>query len=259
MKRLVALAAAPLTLGFAQAQQPLAFVACPIMRDTASVPCWLAQYQDETYFLVLQEDSSAAVYPPALGHQALIEGTPTGETRCGGKVLSNLRISIRPELDPSCNTIIPASEQHQIADNPRGPGPGNARPVPAAAVTPPRPPALTGSQIFEVFYDFDWQTAGRNTRVIQEAAAYAKANPDAQVNVIGYRAAVRLTGGRVLAEEENIGERRARELVKTLVTLGVDQGTIAERGEPDPEVGDYAIRRAIIAVILGGSEDHSEH
>jgi hypothetical protein len=30
------------------------FVACPIVRDTASVPCWLAEYEGELYFLTLQ-------------------------------------------------------------------------------------------------------------------------------------------------------------------------------------------------------------
>ena len=39
------------------------FVACPIVRDTASVPCWLAEYEGEMYFLTLQTDVSAPVTP----------------------------------------------------------------------------------------------------------------------------------------------------------------------------------------------------
>ena len=45
---LVALNAAPL----AAEDLPSArrnFVACPIVRDTASVPCWLAEYDGELY------------------------------------------------------------------------------------------------------------------------------------------------------------------------------------------------------------------
>ena len=51
------------------------FVACPIVRDTASVPCWLAEYDGELYFLTLQTDVSAPVTPPWLGHRVLVEGT----------------------------------------------------------------------------------------------------------------------------------------------------------------------------------------
>jgi hypothetical protein len=43
------------------AQQRTNFVACPIVRDTASVPCWLAEYEGELYFLTLQTDVSAPV------------------------------------------------------------------------------------------------------------------------------------------------------------------------------------------------------
>ena len=48
------------------------FVACPIVRDTATVPCWLAEYDGELYFLTLQSDVSAPVNPPWLGHRVLV-------------------------------------------------------------------------------------------------------------------------------------------------------------------------------------------
>ena len=57
----------------AKPQQWLNFVACPIMRDTKTVPCWLSEYKGELYYLVFQQASSAAVYPPYLGHQVLVE------------------------------------------------------------------------------------------------------------------------------------------------------------------------------------------
>ena len=31
--------------------QNLSFVTCPIVRDTKTVPCWLAEYNGETYYL----------------------------------------------------------------------------------------------------------------------------------------------------------------------------------------------------------------
>ena len=42
---LVALGAAPLAAEESAARRN--FVACPIVRDTASVPCWLAEYEGE--------------------------------------------------------------------------------------------------------------------------------------------------------------------------------------------------------------------
>jgi hypothetical protein len=109
-------------------------------------------------------------------------------------------------------------------------------------------------------YDFDGQTAGRNTQVIADAAAYALANPKAEVHVTGFRAAVRLTAGGVLTEEESIGLRRARELVDTLATLGLDRNLIIVVDKSAPELGDYTSRRAFIDIVLGGGDEpNSEH
>ena len=44
--------------------QQLNFVTCPIVRDTRTVPCFLAEYEGETYYLVVQQDISADQYPP---------------------------------------------------------------------------------------------------------------------------------------------------------------------------------------------------
>ena len=49
------------------------FVSCPIVRDTASVPCWLTEYEGETYFLTVQSDVTAPVTPPWLGHRVLVK------------------------------------------------------------------------------------------------------------------------------------------------------------------------------------------
>ena len=76
------------------------------MRDTASVPCWLAEYDGELYFLTLQTDVSAPVTPPWLGHRVLVEGTVARDRPriCGGVVLEPVVLSVLPELDASCNT-----------------------------------------------------------------------------------------------------------------------------------------------------------
>ena len=48
----------------------ISFVACPIFQDTNTVPCWLAEYDGELYFLGLQTDASGWS-PPLQGHQLL--------------------------------------------------------------------------------------------------------------------------------------------------------------------------------------------
>ena len=107
------------------AQQQRNFVSCPIVRDTASVPCWLAEYDGELYFLTLQTDVSAPVTPPWLGHRVLVEGTVSTEPRiCGGIVLEPVVLSVMPELDASCNTLLPAEERYNLTfEPPRPPGP----------------------------------------------------------------------------------------------------------------------------------------
>jgi hypothetical protein len=251
MKPIAALAAAALVFaaGQVQAQPPLAFVACPILRDTATVPCWLTEYKGELYFL-LPQDGAAGASAPQLGHQALFEGTATAETRCGGKVLTNLHISVLPERDRSCDALWPASQAFQV-DPPKA----AAAPAPAAP-----PPDRKGSQRFDILYDFDAGTAGRNTAAIEEAAAYAKANPKAEVHVTGFRAAVKLTGGGVLNEDDGIALRRADELVDALAAQGLERGSILEVDGAGPDLGDYTARHAYIDIIMkAGDEPNSEH
>ena len=107
------------------------FVACPIVRDTASVPCWLAEYDGELYFLTLQTDVSAPVTPPWLGHRVLVEGTAARDRPriCGGVVLEPVVLSVLPELDAACNTaVLPAEDRYNLTfEPPRPPGPSAGR------------------------------------------------------------------------------------------------------------------------------------
>ena len=120
------------------------FVACPIVRDTASVPCWLAEYDGELYFLTLQTDVSAPVTPPWLGHRVLVEGTAARDRPriCGGVVLEPVVLSVLPELDAACNTaVLPAEDRYNLTfEPPRPPGPSAGR-LAFAGGPPPPPPA----------------------------------------------------------------------------------------------------------------------
>ena len=107
----------------------LSFVSCPIVRDTGTVPCWLAEYEGEVYFLTLQTDVSAPVNPPWLGHQVLVEGVVSDEPGiCGGRVIKPVALSVMPELDASCNTMLPAEDRYNLTfEPPRPPGPSRGR------------------------------------------------------------------------------------------------------------------------------------
>ncbi|HET8695955.1 MAG TPA: hypothetical protein VFO94_00630, partial [Gammaproteobacteria bacterium] len=126
---LAALALAPaLVAAGAKPGERLNFVSCPIVRDTRSVPCWLTEYQGELYYLTIQSDVSAEVQPPMLGHQVLVEGVVSDKPRiCGGVVLEPVRLSVMPERDANCNTLLPADERYTIDFNPRPPGPSGGR------------------------------------------------------------------------------------------------------------------------------------
>ena len=100
------------------------FVGCPVIRDTKTVPCWLEEYKGELYYLGIQQDAAAEFYPPQLGHKALVEGVVTDQPRiCGGVVLKPVKVSVIPDLDPSCNTMLPAIDEYTVPFAPRGPGP----------------------------------------------------------------------------------------------------------------------------------------
>ena len=45
------------------------FVSCPIVRDTKTVPCFLAEYDGELYYLGIQQDITSEFHPPQLKHK----------------------------------------------------------------------------------------------------------------------------------------------------------------------------------------------
>ena len=91
------------------AQQQRNFIACPIVRDTKTVPCFLAEYEGETYFLAIQQDIAAEVYPPQLLHEVLVEGTVVpGPRVCGGIPFKPVKLSVMREVNRACNVILPA-------------------------------------------------------------------------------------------------------------------------------------------------------
>lgn len=247
---LAALAAAPLTAQHAPAERRN-FVSCPIVRDTASVPCWLAEYDGELYFLTLQTDVSAPVTPPWLGHRVLVEGTVAADRPriCGGVVLDPVVLSVLPELDASCKTLLPAEERYNLTfEPPRPPGPSAGRLAFAGSTPPPPPPEPQRS--FGLHYDFDglivFRHAGQLTAIFEAARTRAVQ----RIAITGHRGSVLLSNGTRLVERPAIAQQRAEQVAELLRGAGLTEvdyrlSWSEEAGEADGR-DDAALRRVTV-------------
>ena len=223
--------------------QELAFVACPIVRDTRLVPCWLTEYRGETYYLGIQTDVSAEFNPPSLGHRILVEGkaNPDKPRICGGIVIESPVVSIMNDRADDCRTQLPSDDRYQLPfEPPRPPGPSKGRlaydygPPPG----PPKPPFT--AKTFTVPYDFDGLVGFKTPRFLTPIMTYAEAIDAARIEIRGYRASVRLSDGTTLAERPVLARQRAEQIEQLLKGAGLSQPKYevhwidaAEAGGPD--------------------------
>lgn len=243
------------TAGAADAQERLNFVGCPVIRDTEMVPCWLAEHNGQLYYLGIQLDLQSPFFPPQLLHQALVEGEVTEDIKCGGIVLDPVRVSTLPEVDLTCNTILPA-EGHEIKDARRGTGPDpdvlSARNQARARQVPQYDPPFV-TKTFSVYFDFDdYYMPTRATRVVTEAMRYATASEATHVQVIAYRGSALLTNGERLIERDSTLAHRTRMISDALVDIGVPTDAVRtsediQPTEPDG-IDDFETRRVDIIV-----------
>jgi hypothetical protein len=203
-------------------QQYVSFVSCPIVRDTKTVPCWLADYDGETYFLTIQTDVSAPVNPPWLGHRVLVEGVVANEPNiCGGRVLKPVTLSVLPELDGSCNTILPAEDRFNLTfEPPRPPGPSMGR---LAFNYPDEPKAKPGDgpKEFLIEYDFNGLVVFRHPRALGAILDHARDTQAKRIDITGFRGASLLSNGEKLVEAADIGKRRAEQVAELLKGAGL--------------------------------------
>ena len=207
------------------------FVACPIVRDTKTVPCFLAEYQGETYFLGIQQDITNEFHPPQLKHEVLVEGTVAAGTRvCGGIPLKPVSISVMKEVNLACNTLLPAEPDIDAPDAPRGPGP-SSRPL----IIDRPAQSFTGPHQFTALYAFndDYLEFAAN-QVVTEAAAYARRQRASTVKVSGYRGTTLLSNGERLTEKSGLEEKRAQNIATLLRGLGISNVTVEAKSEPEP-------------------------
>ena len=229
-----------------QAQQR-SFVACPIVRDTKTVPCYLAEYDGELYYLGIQQDITSEFHPPQLKHEVLVEGRiAAGPRVCGGIPLKPLAISVIREVNLACNTLLPAEPGIDAPPAERGAGPSSRRP---AAEKAPEP--LSGPREFTVLYAFDddYLEFGAN-RIANDAAAYARRIGASSVKVSGYRATTLLSNGNRMVEKPELAQQRARNVATILLGLGVAHVSVEWKTEAEPADGsnDPSKRRVIVEV-----------
>jgi len=241
--------------GVVQAPNPGArinFIACPLVRDTY-VPAWLAEKDGELYYLGAQGDLGTEFYPPQLGHRALIEGvvSTNAERISGGLVLSPVKVSVLPELDASCNTILPASG---FANPPhhRTPGPSNSEERERNRARPEAPEPPFQAKNFDVPFAFDVSDHlfARDSRMVSVAADYARAINAKSIEVVGYRSGALLSDGTRLQERADVASRRVAKVIGMLEHAGADLKIVTSRTS-DAEfdgVDDYQTRRVAITV-----------
>jgi hypothetical protein len=232
------------------------FVACPVVRDTKTVPCWLAEYKGEVYYLGIQQDIGADFYPPQLNHKILVEGTVSDGARvCGGIALNSVHVSVLREIDRECNTILPAEEGIDAPPAARGPGPSskqnvvNVGPPP----TPPDPKPPYQSREFKIVFDFDNDfLTGKSTRILGQAAHYATLIHASAIDVSAYRGATLLSNGGRFEESSNIAEVRAKKIGELLEGLGVASSELAIHWSNEPRPADGVtdpLQRQVVIVV----------
>ncbi len=227
--------------------QQKSFVACPVVRDTRTVPCFLAEYQGELYYLGIQQDITAEFHPPQLKHEVLVEGkVADGPRVCGGIPLKPVSISVFKEVNQNCNTLLPAEPGIEAPPAARGAGPSSKRPEP-----PPAPMSRSGQQQFTLLYAFNddyVDYAGQG--VVREAAAYAKKIGAKSVKVSGYRATSLLSNGERLVEKAGLAEKRSQDVATLLKGLDVSgvQAEWKSDAEPGDGQSDPSRRRVVIQV-----------
>jgi hypothetical protein len=204
------------------------FVACPLVRDTRTQPCWLAEYKGELYYLGQQSGVASDFYPPQLGHQVLVEGTVGTGRVCGGIPLQPVKVSVLKELTPSCNTMLPAEDGIEAPP-----------PIPAPRGPAPSWVKLAGPGQVTLYFDFDDDFFSFHVTVaLTDLAARITQTKVSRVEIVGYRASTRLSDREVLTERAQIGAVRARKVADTLEGLGVARSILVISAPDKPERAD---------------------
>ena len=217
------------------------FVACPMVRDTKTNACWLAEYEGQVYFLGIQGGVADDFYPPQLEHEVLVEGVVVAGPRvCGGIPLKPLKISVLPEITRPCSLMLPAEDGIEAPARVRGGRPDSW-------VKEEGPGTTT------LFFDFDNDFLSLHSGgALVKAAAYFKQSGATRIEVSGYRAASLLSSGKTMTEKAGLAQVRAGKVAESLVGLGVPAGAVKVRAVENLELADGvsdAWKRRVVVTV----------
>lgn len=237
-----------LAAGTATAQtQNLSFVTCPVVRDTKTTPCWLAEYKGEMYYLGVQGGVAQDFYPPQLNHEVLVEGVVAeGPRICGGIPLQPIKTSVILELNRACNTILPAEDA--IEPPGRAGGRGQGRGTPTNSWTRSEGPGDSTT-----FFDFDNDFLSlHSTRALQQIADNFRQSQATAIQVTSHRGASKLSTGSVMVENARVATERATKVRDILVGLGVPASAVKVQlinDAPQPDgINDPWSRKVVLSV-----------
>ena len=250
---LLAVSLATGSVAQAREEGHIAFVTCPIVQDTPTVPCWLAEYGGVTYYMGIQSDVSAPFNPPSLGHKVLVEGTVTDRQVCNATVIEPIRISIMPELSPECEEMRPVREGIDLGfEPPRPPGPSKGRLAFDYPAPPPPPKPPFEPKTYVVPYDFEGVVGFRTPRVLTPALDYAQLSHAGTIEVKGFRGATRLSDGTLLVEHKGIAHERAEEIAEMFRGAGLEKVKFVVSADEDAAEGSPDNRRVEIRIVPSG-------
>jgi hypothetical protein len=228
----------------------LAFVACPQYRDLKiDVPlasaCWVVEHQGKKYGL------GNALGTPQLGHRMLVEAVDTGsaEQYCGGQVLSNVRVSVLPEIDNTCQTVL---DPEGVTLPPPPPF------APPALSTEPATPLASSTYAVLFAHQSDFIGTGLGSipffAEVEKAAKLAIRGNARSVVVTGHAISTLLVDGPPATESLATAQARAERVALALRMLGVPAGKISVQASPAVPVADGAAawlgRSVLIDVTL---------
>ena len=252
LPRAAALLASVSFAAHATTPDPLPLVACPIVQDTPSVPCWIVEKGGETYYLGIQSDVSAPFNPPSLGHKVLVEGKVNQDVPriCGGLVIDPVTVSIIPEASPECEDLRLVNPRISLPfDPPRPPGPSLGRLAYSYPGPPPAPQPPFETKSFTVPYEFEGMVGFKTPRVLNPVLLYAQQTKARRIEIKGFRGATKLADGTILKEHEGIAQSRAEEIAAMLKGAGIDQAEFVVSADESPALGGPDNRRVEIKVV----------
>lgn len=245
----------------------ISFVACPYVQDSDPTPLWFSDYEGQRYFLRAQQNMTAVVYEPDLGHKVLVEGIVSDEPKVGGGIVLNpLWLSVMPELDPTCNKILPA-DGSRISFAKRPPGPGSDGLSRAKLRTPAlelaermwaadyKPdPVVREEKTWTIYFGFEDDTVVQYPKM-PPIIKYARDVEASSVEIVGHRAAIRLSNGEVLTERAGIERERAASVERIFNDFPFAKGVVKVSSVSEPNVpdgiSDFSNRYVTIRITPG--------